>query len=65
MPAAEPYGFPQGCTVRPRKGAGKCSMGVDSISHYCLALPRALHPGYAQGPPPMGKYYRYVCRECK
>ncbi len=44
MPAAEPYGSPQGCTVRPRKGSGKCSMGVDSMSHYCLALPRALHP---------------------
>ncbi len=26
-PAAEPHGSPQGCTVRPRKGTGKCSIG--------------------------------------
>jgi hypothetical protein len=26
-PATEPHGSPQGCTVRPRKGAGECSMG--------------------------------------
>jgi len=26
-PAAESHGSPQGCTVRPRKGAGQCSMG--------------------------------------
>jgi len=26
-PAAEPHGFPQGCTVRPRKGAGQSPIG--------------------------------------
>ncbi len=26
LPATEPHGSPQGCTVRPRKGAGQCSM---------------------------------------
>jgi len=27
-PAPEPHGSPQGCTVRPTKGAGQCSIGV-------------------------------------
>jgi hypothetical protein len=31
-PAAEPHGSPQGCTVRPRKGAGQCWVGVLSAS---------------------------------
>jgi hypothetical protein len=26
-PITEPHGSPQGCTVRPEKGAGQCSMG--------------------------------------
>jgi hypothetical protein len=27
-PITEPHGSPQGCTVRPRKGAGQCSIGA-------------------------------------
>jgi hypothetical protein len=31
-PAAEPHGSLQGCTVRPKKGAGQCSTLVNSVS---------------------------------
>jgi hypothetical protein len=44
-PAAEPHGSPQGCTLRPRKGAGQFSMaqrgwggGESSISHIQVSL---------------------------
>jgi hypothetical protein len=44
-PAAEPHGSQQGCTIRPRKGAGQSSMGlgfrVFSVSHATLGF---LHP---------------------
>jgi hypothetical protein len=38
-PAAEPHGSPQGCTVRPRKGAGQSSMGRGGVFRVSPPMP--------------------------
>jgi len=40
-PETEPHGSLQGYTVRPRKGAGQCSMGaIFSVSHAIMGFRR-------------------------
>ncbi len=39
-PETEPHGSLQGYTVRPRKGAGQCSIGVFSVWHAIMGFRR-------------------------